>query len=69
MYIIPGTSGHANIYKNARGEKLEHFKKDLMERLMPKEVDFGASIFPKGMSNSFFEVSKVVNQPRCSQYP
>lgn len=48
MYIIPGTASPATIYKNAKGEGLEHFKKDLLGKLIPSGVDFGASIFPKG---------------------
>jgi hypothetical protein len=49
MYIIPGTSAHAQIYKNAKGKKLEGFKA-VLGRMISNNVDFGASIFPKGRS-------------------
>ncbi|KAJ1330990.1 epoxide hydrolase [Microdochium nivale] len=49
-YIINGTPGHAEIYKwiPKEGEQsmLEAFKK-----VIPKQVAFGASIFPKGMQH------------------
>lgn len=51
LYLIPGTAGHAEIYKNAKDpEKLDRFKKEFTDKVMGKDVDFGASIFPKGMS-------------------
>jgi len=49
MYIIPGTSGHAQIYTNTKGKRLENFTKFLVERTLSKDVDFGASLFPKGL--------------------
>jgi hypothetical protein len=49
MYIIPGTSAHAQIYKNAKGKKLEDFKV-VLGKMISNNVDFGASIFPKGQS-------------------
>ena len=49
MYIIPGGAGHANIYKNLKGKKLEQLTRDLNKKLSP-EVDFGASVFPYGSS-------------------
>jgi hypothetical protein len=48
MYFIPGTAGHANIYKNAKGKKLEQFNSHFLNSIIPEQVDFGASIFPKG---------------------
>jgi hypothetical protein len=49
MYIIPGTSAHAQIYKNAKGKKLEDFKV-VLGKMISNNIDFGASIFPKGQS-------------------
>jgi hypothetical protein len=49
MYVINGTAGHARIYKNAKAKGLEHFFKDLLNKKIPANVDFGASIFPLGM--------------------
>jgi len=46
MYIIPGNSGHAQIYKNAKGEKLEAQISQLGNPVSSK-VDFGVSVFPK----------------------
>lgn len=37
MYIINGTSGHANIYKNAKGIKFEEMKKIIIYRIMSKQ--------------------------------
>lgn len=52
MYIIPGTSGHANIYKNMKGKKLDLLKEYLFSRALGSTVDFGASIFPYGKSTT-----------------
>jgi pimeloyl-ACP methyl ester carboxylesterase len=50
LYLIPGTAGHVEIYKNAKDpKKLERLMKAIGGKVMGKEVDFGASIFPKGM--------------------
>lgn len=49
MYIINGTAGHARIYKNAKAKGLEHYFKDLLNKKVPANVDFGVSIFPLGM--------------------
>jgi pimeloyl-ACP methyl ester carboxylesterase len=49
LYLIPGTAGHAEIYKNAKDpEKLAKFK-EFTDKVMGKDVDFGVSNFPKGM--------------------
>jgi hypothetical protein len=49
LYLIPGTAGHAEIYKNAKDpQKLANLSKGLLDRAIGKEVDFGVSIFPKG---------------------
>jgi hypothetical protein len=48
MYIINGTAGHAAIYKNVKGQGMEHFEKDILRRKVPRNVDFGASVFPFG---------------------
>ena len=47
LYLIPGTAGHSAIYKNAK-EPLLTTQKPYMTATLPKSVDFGASIFPKG---------------------
>jgi len=49
MYFIPGTSGHANIYKNLKGERFKTFYKTLYQGVVPSNVDFGVSIYPKGL--------------------
>jgi hypothetical protein len=46
MYIIPGNSAFANLYK----EGVEDIRTELLHRVVPREVCFGASIFPKGSS-------------------
>ncbi|KUJ15802.1 alpha/beta-hydrolase [Mollisia scopiformis] len=46
MYLIPGHSGHAQIYKNTKGKKMEAQKETLSTPISSK-VDFGASVFPK----------------------
>jgi hypothetical protein len=48
MYIINGTAGHAAIYKNVKGKGMERFEKDILNRKVPTNVDFGASVFPGG---------------------
>lgn len=49
MYIIPGTSHHAHIYTNTNSEaRLKEFSRFLGDRVLGPDVDFGASIFPKG---------------------
>ncbi len=48
MYLINGTAGHARIYKNTKGKGLEYFYRDLLNRKIPSNVDFGASVFPYG---------------------
>ncbi|KAH7420011.1 epoxide hydrolase domain-containing protein [Cadophora sp. MPI-SDFR-AT-0126] len=50
LYLIPGTAGHSSIYKNAK-EPLLTAQKPYMTALLPKSVDFGASIFPKDVLN------------------
>ncbi|CZR60538.1 related to hydrolases or acyltransferases (alpha/beta hydrolase superfamily) [Phialocephala subalpina] len=47
MYIIPGHSGHAQIYKNTKGKKME-VQKSMLSNPISAKVDFGASLFPKG---------------------
>jgi len=59
MYIIPGTSGHANIYKNGKGKKLDLMKEYLMNRTLTSAVDFGASIFPYGETQLFCPVGYI----------
>ncbi|KAH8592777.1 Alpha/Beta hydrolase protein [Bisporella sp. PMI_857] len=46
LYIIPGTSGHANIYKNCKGKRLPLFKEYFLNRVITDQVDFGVSVFP-----------------------
>lgn len=46
MYIIPGTSAFANLYK----EGIQDIRSELLHRMVPREVCFGASIFPKDVS-------------------
>lgn len=57
MYIIPGHSGHAQIYKNAKGTKGKAQEAAFSTPISPK-VDFGASIFPKGKQNPRSEVEE-----------
>lgn len=63
LYLIPGTAGHAEIYKNAKEKKkMESLQKDSLGKTLSREVDFGASIFPKGSPNSlppFFSVPSL----------
>lgn len=48
LYLISGTAGHATIYTNVKGEKVNALKSEV-SRPLPSEVDFGASVFPKGL--------------------
>ena len=66
LYFVPGTSGHAQIYKNAKGKKLEEFKDDFLSKIISKNVDFGASIFPKGQ---FILLSILTCSGRTSPLP
>jgi hypothetical protein len=52
MYLINGTAGHARIYKNAKGKGLDMFYKDLLNRKIPRNVDFGVSVFPYGQRSA-----------------
>jgi len=52
MYLINGTAGHARIYKNVKGKGLDMFYKDLLNRKVPSNVDFGASVFPYGQRSA-----------------
>ncbi|KAK9315532.1 epoxide hydrolase [Lipomyces starkeyi] len=47
MYIIPGPAASANIYKASKGKGEVQITKDLFDKVIPKQVAFGASIFPK----------------------
>ncbi|KAH6674276.1 alpha beta-hydrolase [Halenospora varia] len=51
LYLIAGNSGHACIYTNFKGEKLKMFNDYLLNKRISKNVDFGASIFPKEVFN------------------
>jgi hypothetical protein len=51
MYIIPGSSGSAAIYTNAKGKKSETFQKVLLNKPLPASQDFGASLFPDDVFN------------------
>jgi len=53
LYLINGTAGHARIYKNAKAEGLAEFFKDLLNKKVPNNVDFGASVFPYGQCHAF----------------
>lgn len=48
-YIINGTPGHAEVYKWIPKNGENSLTKAL-NKVIPKSVAFGASIFPKGMS-------------------
>lgn len=50
LYLIPGTSGAAQIYKNSKGKKLESLT-EYLSKPISKDVDFGVSIFPKEVFN------------------
>jgi hypothetical protein len=67
MYIIPGTSAHAQIYKNAKGKKLEDFKV-VLGKMISNNVDFGASIFPKGQSYLLSFFAKIRQTSSTSVY-
>jgi pimeloyl-ACP methyl ester carboxylesterase len=72
LYLIPGTAGHAQIYKNAKEEKMfQSFEKDLTSRIITKDVDFGYSMFPKGMLSSclYGFVEPQAEMTRCSLCP
>lgn len=45
MYIIPGGSAPANLYKGG----LETLQVDMLDRIIGPSVYFGASSFPKGL--------------------
>ncbi|KAL5321955.1 hypothetical protein ACEPPN_009920 [Leptodophora sp. 'Broadleaf-Isolate-01'] len=51
LYLIPGTAGHASIYKNAKSPNLMAKLTPYFTTPLPKNVDFGASIFPKDVLN------------------
>lgn len=44
MYIIPGSSAPANLYKDGT----DTLKEDCLDRIIAPEVYFGMSCFPKG---------------------
>lgn len=49
LYLIPGTAGHAEIYKNPKDpKKQKNFQKQFLSNVVGREVDFGVSVFPKG---------------------
>ncbi|RDL37588.1 uncharacterized protein BP5553_05021 [Venustampulla echinocandica] len=50
MYIIPGSSGQADIYTNTKGEKSKTALPAASAKLS-SDVDFGASLFPKDTFN------------------
>jgi len=52
MYILPGNSAFANLYK----EGIIDLKANILRRVIPSEVYFGASSFPKG---SYFPYSPI----------
>ncbi len=47
LYLIPGTSGAASIYKNLKGKKMEKLTL-ILGTPISKDVDVGCSAFPKG---------------------
>ncbi len=56
MYVIPGSAGHAEIYKAMKGGT---FKQDLFDRIIPSQVPFGASIFPKGALEPLYSLISI----------
>ena len=68
LYLIPGTAGHAEIYKNAKDpKKMERLQKEIGGKVMGKEVDFGVSIFPKGKLVMWLErVGDGLTRNRCA---
>ncbi|CZS87900.1 hypothetical protein WAI453_000285 [Rhynchosporium graminicola] len=51
LYLIPGTAGHASIYKNGKAKSQLAKVTSIISTPLPKTVDFGASIFPKDVLN------------------
>ena len=69
LYLIPGTAGHVEIYKNVKGKKGEAFESDFLSKIIPRNVDFGASIFPRGMSTFRFSIPGPIEVQMLRIYP
>ena len=68
LYLIPGTAGHAEIYKMAKDpEKMEKFNKGLLAKPLGKGVDFGVSVFPRGM-HFLFEMLLGFGRKQTADY-
>jgi hypothetical protein len=50
IYVLNGTAGHAEIYKWMNGPGLKVMMEQIVNRLMPRTVPFGVSVFPKDPS-------------------
>ncbi|KAL2071708.1 hypothetical protein VTL71DRAFT_12943 [Oculimacula yallundae] len=63
LYLIPGTAGHASIYRNGKAPELRARMTSFFSTPLSKSIDFGASIFPKDVLNvpQFWAASTVAS--------